>query len=451
VTLAIRRLRADAPGFDQALDELLHWDVSADDEVNRLAQTILQDVRERGDAALLEYTARFDRWQPAGPGAPAFGPADFAAAWDAIEADDRAALEQAAQRIEDYHRRQLAAHWEFADADGNRLGQRVTPIERVGLYVPGGQAAYPSTVLMTAIPARVAGVAELVMVVPTPEGRRSSLVFAAAHVAGVRAGFAIGGAQAVGALAYGTQSVPRVDKIVGPGGRFVTAAKRLVFGRVGIDVIAGPSEVLIVADGSARADWIALDLFSQAEHDAAAQAILVSPDAACLDAVAAAMDRLLPDRPRAAIIRESLNRRGALIQVQDLPAAIAVANRVAPEHLELAVADPDALMPLIRHAGAIFVGVYSPEVIGDYAAGPSHVLPTFGTARFSSPLGVYDFQKRSSVIRLAPGGAARLGALAARLAHGEGLEAHAAAAEARVRGANEAPATPTVASDRKPR
>jgi histidinol dehydrogenase len=451
VTLEIRRLRAGAPGFDTELAELLHWDVSADDEVNRAAQTILDDVRERGDAALLEYTAQFDRWRPGGPGAPRLGSEDFAAAWEAIDARDRAALEQAAARIEDYHRRQLVADWEFADADGNRLGQRVTPIERVGLYVPGGQAAYPSTVLMTAIPARVAGVDELVMVVPTPEGRRSDMVFAAAHVAGIRSGFAIGGAQAVGALAYGTASVPRVDKIVGPGGRFVTAAKRLVYGSVGIDVIAGPSEVLVVADGSARPDWIALDLFSQAEHDAAAQAILVSPDAAFLDAVAAAMERLLADRPRAAIIRESLRRRGAFIEVPDLAAAVTVANRVAPEHLELAVADPDALLPAIRHAGAIFVGAYSPEVIGDYAAGPSHVLPTFGTARFSSPLGVYDFQKRSSVIRLAPAGAARLGAIAARLARGEGLEAHAAAADARVQGTNEAGLPTDTARDREPR
>jgi len=434
VTLAIARLDSGQPDFQRALDALLYWDVSEDDRVNQVAQEIIRAIRERGDDALLEYTARFDRWQPAGPGALKLGPADFATAWDAIAATDRVALEEAAARIEAYHRHQLGGDWDYADEDGNRLGQRITALDRVGLYVPGGQAAYPSTVLMTAIPARVAGVDELVMVVPTPDGRRNDLVLAAAHVAGVRRGFAIGGAQAIAALAFGTATVPRVDKIVGPGGAFVAAAKRLVFGTVGIDVIAGPSEVLIVADGSAPADWIALDLFSQAEHDAAAQAILVSPDAAYLEAVAGAMTRLLPGRPRAGIIRESLARRGALVRVRDLAEAAAIVNRVAPEHLELAVAEPDALLPLIRHAGAIFVGAHSPEVIGDYAAGPSHVLPTFGTARFSSPLGVYDFQKRSSVIRLSPAGAERLGRLSAVLAHGEGLEAHARAAEARVRG-----------------
>jgi len=434
VTIAINWLRAGADDFDAALAALLHWDVSEDDRVNQVARDVIRDVQARGDAALLEYTSRFDRWQPADAAALALGPADFAAAWQAIGATDRDALQQAAGRIEEYHRRQLGTDWEYTDSDGNRLGQRITPLDRAGLYVPGGQAAYPSTVLMTAIPARVAGVGELVMVVPTPDGRRSDLVLAAAHVAGIRRGFAIGGAQAIAALAFGTATVPRVDKIVGPGGAYVAAAKRLVFGTVGIDVIAGPSEVLIVTDGSAPADWMALDLFSQAEHDAAAQAILISPDRACLDAVAAAMTRLLPERPRAAIIKESLARRGALIHVRDLDEAIDIVNRIAPEHLELAVTDPDALLPRIRHAGAIFIGAHSPEVIGDYAAGPSHVLPTFGTARFSSPLGVYDFQKRSSVIRLTAAGAERLGRISATLAHGEGLEAHARAAEARVRG-----------------
>ena len=434
MSVAISRLKADAADFDAALDALLYWDVSEDDQVNQTAREVIRTIRARGDAALLEYTTRFDRWQPADARALELGPAEFAAAWAAVGAADREALEQAAARIEDYHQRQLGTDWEYADADGNRLGQRVTPIDRVGLYVPGGQAAYPSTVLMTAIPARVAGVRELVMVVPTPDGRRNDLVLAAAHVAGVRRGFAIGGAQAIAALAFGTATVPRVDKIVGPGGAYVAAAKRLVFGTVGIDVIAGPSEVLIVADGSAPVDWMALDLFSQAEHDAAAQAILISPDHAYLDAVAAAMARLLPERPRAAIIEASLGRRGALIEVRDLAEAATLVNRIAPEHLELAVADPDALLPLIRHAGAIFLGAHSPEVIGDYAAGPSHVLPTFGTARFSSPLGVYDFQKRSSLIRLSPAGAERLGRISAVLAHGEGLEAHARAAEARVRG-----------------
>jgi histidinol dehydrogenase len=434
VTIDIRRLDASAAAFDDALGTLLHWDVSEDDVVNRTALEVIRTVRARGDAALLEYTARFDRWPPADAAALVLGPDDFAASWRTLGAADRDALEQAAGRIREYHERQLGADWEYADADGNRLGQRVTPLDRVGLYVPGGQAAYPSTVLMTAIPAGVAGVGELVMVVPTPDGRRNDLVLAAAHVAGVRRGFAIGGAQAVAALAFGTESVPRVDKIVGPGGAYVAAAKRLVFGTVGIDVIAGPSEVLIVADGSAPVEWMALDLFSQAEHDAAAQAILISPDRSYLDAVATAMARLLPERPRAATIAASLAQRGALIEVRDLAQAAAIVNRIAPEHLELAVADPDALLPLIRHAGAIFVGAHSPEVIGDYAAGPSHVLPTFGTARFSSPLGVYDFQKRSSLIRLSPAGAERLGRISAALAHGEGLEAHARAAEARVRG-----------------
>jgi len=331
--------------------------------------------------------------------------ADFRAAYDSLGDGDRRALEQAAARIDAYHRHQLDADWSYTDEHGNELGQRVTPLDRVGLYVPGGQAAYPSTVLMTAIPARVAGVAEVVMTVPTPDGARNALVMAAAHVAGIQRGFAIGGAQAVAALAFGTATVPRVDKIVGPGGAFVAAAKRQVFGAVGIDIIAGPSEVLIIADPSAPAEWVALDLFSQAEHDAAAQAILLSPDPAYLDAVQAAMERLLGDRPRAETIRQSLQGRGALIRTRNLDEAVAIANRVAPEHLELAVADPDALLDGIRHAGAIFVGAHTPEVMGDYAAGPSHVLPTFGTARFSSPLGVYDFRKRSSVIRLSPGGA----------------------------------------------
>ncbi|MBX3705121.1 MAG: histidinol dehydrogenase [Pseudomonadales bacterium] len=430
----MRRLDAGAPGFDTALAALLAWDLSEDDAVNRVAREVIDAVRARGDAALLEYTARFDRWQPADGAALVLGPAEFAAAWQGLPVAERAALEQAAARIETYHRRQLAADWEYTDEDGSRLGQRVSPLDRVGLYVPGGQAAYPSTVLMTAIPARVAGVGELVMVVPTPDGRRNDLVLAAAHAAGIDRAFAIGGAQAIAALAFGTATVPRVDKIVGPGGAYVAAAKRLVYGTVGIDVIAGPSEVLIVADGTAPADWMALDLFSQAEHDAAAQAILVAPDPAYLDAVEAAMARLLAERPRAATIQASLAGRGALIRVRDLAEAVHLVNRIAPEHLELAVADPDALLPGIRHAGAIFVGAHSPEVIGDYVAGPSHVLPTFGTARFSSPLGVYDFQKRSSVIRLSPAGAERLGRIAATLAHGEGLEAHARAAEARVRG-----------------
>jgi histidinol dehydrogenase len=434
VTLALRRLDAAAEGFDAALDELLRWDLGEDDQVNRVAADIIRDVRSRGDAAVLELTARHDHWRPRAPADLELDGEDFRAAYESLGAAERQALEAAAQRIDSYHRHQLGANWEFTDPDGNRLGQRITALERVGLYVPGGQAAYPSTVLMTAIPARVAGVGEVVMTVPTPEGRRHALVLAAAHVAGITRGFAVGGAQAVAALAFGTGTIPRVDKIVGPGGAYVTAAKRLVFGAVGIDVIAGPSEVLIIADGSAPLSWMALDLFSQAEHDAAAQAILLSPDRAYLDALAGTMERLLDERPRADIIRASLERRGALIETRDLEQAVAIANRIAPEHLELAVAEPDAILDGIRHAGAIFVGAHSPEVMGDYAAGPSHVLPTFGTARFSSVLGVYDFQKRSSIIRLSPAGAESIGRIAATLARGEGLEAHARAAELRIRG-----------------
>lgn len=434
MTLNVRRLSTADPGFDAALDELLYWEVGEDDEVNRIAGEIIRDVRRRGDEVLVELTARLDRWQPSAASDLLIDAGAFRAAFESLGDAEREALEQAAARIEAYHRHQLDADWSFTDEHGSVLGQRVQPLDRAGLYVPGGQAAYPSTVLMTAIPARVAGVGEVVMTVPTPDGVRNPLVMAAAHVAGIERGFAVGGAQAVAALAFGTATVPRVDKIVGPGGAFVAAAKRQVFGAVGIDIIAGPSEVLIIADGSAPADWLALDLFSQAEHDAAAQAILLSPDADVLSAVARAMNEALPQRPRADTIRRSLEGRGALIQTRDMAEAVAIANRIAPEHLELAVADPDALMDGIRHAGAIFVGAHSPEVMGDYAAGPSHVLPTFGTARFSSPLGVYDFQKRSSVIRLSPAGAEAVGRTSATLAHGEGLEAHARAAEVRIRG-----------------
>ncbi len=434
MSLDVRRLDTCEPGFDAALDELLYWDVGEDDEVNRIAGGIIRDVRRRGDDALVELTARLDRWQPSAGSDLLIDASVFRAAFESLGDAEREALEQAAARIEAYHRHQLDADWSFTDADGSVLGQRVRPLDRAGLYVPGGQAAYPSTVLMTAIPARVAGVGEVVMTVPTPDGVRNPLVMAAAHVAGIERGFAVGGAQAIAALAFGTATVPRVDKIVGPGGAFVAAAKRQVFGAVGIDIIAGPSEVLIIADASAPAEWLALDLFSQAEHDAAAQAILLSPDPQVLSAVADAMAAALPQRPRADTIRRSLEGRGALIRTRDLDEAVAIANRIAPEHLELAVADPDALMDGIRHAGAIFVGAHSPEVMGDYAAGPSHVLPTFGTARFSSPLGVYDFQKRSSVIRLSPAGAEAVGRISATLAHGEGLEAHARAAELRIRG-----------------
>lgn len=434
MSLDIRRLSTADADFAATLDALLYWDVGDDGEVNRIAADIIRDVRQRGDAALVALTGRLDRWNPKHPGDLVIEPTEFEAAFDSLGETERRALTDAAARIDAYHQHQLGGDWSFTEADGSVLGQRVSALDRVGLYVPGGQAAYPSTVLMTAIPARVAGVGEVVMTVPTPDGARNALVLAAAHVAGIGRGFAIGGAQAVAALAFGTDIVPRVDKIVGPGGAFVAAAKRQVFGAVGIDVIAGPSEVLIIADRSAPAEWMALDLFSQAEHDAAAQAILLSPDAGYLDEVHAAMERLLGERPRADTIRQSLAERGALVQTRDLDDAVRIANRVAPEHLELAVEDPDALLPAIRHAGAVFIGAHSPEVMGDYAAGPSHVLPTFGTARFSSPLGVYDFQKRSSVIRLSPAGAERVGRMAATLAHGEGLEAHARAAEVRIQG-----------------
>ncbi|MCZ6709135.1 MAG: histidinol dehydrogenase [Gammaproteobacteria bacterium] len=432
--LAIARLKTTDADFGDRLNDLLRWDVGEADEVTATARAIIADVRARGDAAVIELTGRFDRLECTDVAALEIAPAEFAAAYEGLDAAQASALTLAAERIRAYHERQVQDDWEYTDSDGNRLGQRVTALERVGLYVPGGQAAYPSTVLMTAIPARVAGVGDITMTVPTPDGVRSPLVLAAAHLAGVDRVFTVGGAQAIAALAYGTQTIARVDKIVGPGGAFVAAAKRLVFGVVGIDVIAGPSEVLVVGDGSAPADWLALDLFSQAEHDASAQAILISPDARYLDTVHAAMSRLLAERTRAEIIRNSLAARGALIEARDLAECIAVANRIAPEHLELAVADADALLPDVKHAGAIFIGAHSPEVIGDYAAGPNHVLPTYGTARFSSPLGVYDFVKRSSVIRLSPSGSERLARVSATLAYGEGLEAHARAAEARVKG-----------------
>ncbi len=428
------RLNTSAPDFGERLSALLQWDVGAADDVTKAAAEIIADVRQRGDAALVELTGKFDRFECSDAAALEIPSSEFAAAYARLDSIERNALEFAAERIRSYHERQIDSGWDYLDAQSNRLGQRITPIERVGVYVPGGQAAYPSSVLMTVIPARVAGVTEITMVVPTPAGVRSSLVLAAAHLAGVDRAYAVGGAQAIAALAYGTRTIARVDKIVGPGGAFVAAAKRLVFGVVGIDVIAGPSEVLVVADGTVAPDWIALDLFSQAEHDAAAQAILISPDAAYLDEVSRAMARLLPERARRDTIRASLAARGALIEARDLQDCIAIANRIAPEHLELAVADPEALLAEVKHAGAIFMGAYSPEVIGDYAAGPSHVLPTFGTARFSSPLGVYDFVKRSSVIRLSAQGCETLARMSATLARGEGLESHARAAEVRVKG-----------------
>jgi len=432
--LRINRLDSAAADFESRLEALLHWELDEDGGVDDSVREVIRAVKSDGDAALLELTRRFDGLDCSDVVELTLSTDEFAAAFDRIGGVEQAALERAAQRIKRYHEHQVEDDWSFEDDLGNRLGQRVTPLARVGVYAPGGQASYPSTVLMTAIPAKVAGVADVVLATPTPGGVRNDLVLAAAHVAGVDRAFTIGGAQAVAALAYGTASVPRVDKIVGPGGVYVTAAKRLVFGQVGIDMIAGPSEVLIIADGSAPAEWLAYDLFSQAEHDAAAQAILLSPEPEYLEEVAQAMARLLPERDRRDIIARSLAGRGGLIRTRDLEEAIVLANRIAPEHLELAVRDPESWLERVSHAGAIFLGASSPEVIGDYAAGPSHVLPTYGTARFSSPLGVYDFTKRSSVIALSARGSQVLARDSAVLARGEGLEAHARAAEVRVSG-----------------
>ena len=416
------------------MQALLARQGDAGGESERIAAQVIAEVRAEGDAALLRLSRQYDGVEARSVDELMIDACELDAALAALAATDREALETAARRIRDYHERQPSGAFEYVDAQGNRLGQRVTPLDRVGVYVPGGQAAYPSTVLMTVVPARVAGVGEVIATVPTPNGERNRHVLAAMRIAGVDRVFAIGGAQAIAALAYGTATVPRVDKIVGPGGVFVAAAKRLVFGAVGIDLIAGPSEVLIIADGSADPRWMALDLFSQAEHDADAQAVLLCPDEAYLDRVAEAMRILLPGMPRADIIRGSLKERGALIAVRDLLEACDIANRFAPEHLELAVREPDALLPEVRHAGAIFVGAWSAEVLGDYSAGPSHVLPTFGTARYASPLGVTDFQKRTSVMRINAAGAAPLACAAATLADAEGLAAHAAAARARMRG-----------------
>jgi histidinol dehydrogenase len=428
-----RRLASDAPGFEAELARLLAYESAQDPGVEEATAAILEDVKDRGDAALLEYTARFDRWSPTSARALDVPPADARRALDGLAAEERQALETAAARIRTYHERQALASWRVEEADGTILGQQVTPLDRVGLYVPGGKAAYPSSVLMSAIAAKVAGVPELVMVTPTPDGILNAPVLAAAALAGVDRIVRIGGAQAVGALAYGTASLRPVDKIVGPGNAYVAAAKRRVFGRVGIDMVAGPSEVLVVADGSANPDWIAMDLFSQAEHDELAQAILLTPDAALLERVARSMEKQMAAMPRRRIIEASLAARGALIAVRGLDEACALANRIAPEHLELAVADPEALLPKIRHAGAIFLGHYASESLGDYCAGPNHVLPTSRTARFSSALGVYDFQKRSSLIAVSRAGAATLGRVAATLARAEGLEAHARSAEWRMK------------------
>jgi histidinol dehydrogenase len=432
--LTVRRLSTSEADFGQALEALLAWESLSDDAVTATVRDILAEVRRRGDAALIEYTNRFDARRIAAREELEIPSSRVQAARARILPAHRAALEFAADRLRTYAERQKVESWSFTESDGTRLGQQVSPLDRVGLYVPGGKAAYPSSVLMNAIPAKVAGVPELIMVVPSPGGELNELVLAAAAIADVDRVFGIGGAQAVAALAYGTETVPAVDKIVGPGNIYVATAKRMVFGRVGIDMIAGPSEILIICDGQTDPDWIAMDLFSQAEHDEDAQSILISPERGFLDRVQARMEQLLPGMDRADIIHASLTSRGALIEVRDLDEAAEVANFVAPEHLELSVEDPAALAGKIRHAGAIFMGRYTAEALGDYCAGPNHVLPTARTARFSSPLGVYDFQKRSSLIQCSASGASALGKTAAVLARGEGLSAHARSAEYRIKG-----------------
>lgn len=428
----IRRLSTRQPDFNLQLDRLLAFEATQDDQLDATVAAILADVRTRGDVALLEYTRRFDRMEVQDSAALELSPTVLRAAFEGLPAAQRTALEQAAQRVTAYHQKQVQASWSYTEADGTLLGQQITPLDRVGLYVPGGKAAYPSSVLMNALPAKVAGVGELIMVVPTPDGVRNALVLAAAHLIGVDRVFTIGGAQAIAALAYGTATVPRVDKIVGPGNAYVAAAKRRVFGVVGIDMVAGPSEILVICDGKTDPDWIAMDLFSQAEHDELAQAILLTPDAAFATAVAQSADHLLAQMPRRDIIRTALENRGALIDVADLDEACVISNRIAPEHLELSVADPRQWLSKIKHAGAIFLGSYTSESLGDYCAGPNHVLPTSGTARFSSPLGVYDFQKRSSLIQVSVQGAGMLGEIAEVLALGEGLHAHAQSARFRM-------------------
>ncbi len=446
MTLQARPLRLSTvdDGFDTAFRQRLFWSSAADAAIEQRVAEILADVQARGDAAVLAYTERFDGVAAASVAELEIAPQVLKQAFDDLPADQREALLFAASRVRSYHEAQKQAcgqSWSYRDTDGNLLGQKVTPLDRVGIYVPGGKAAYPSSVLMNAIPAHVAGVPEIIMVVPTPavkggapgQGERNPLVLAAAHVAGVTRVFTIGGAQAVAALAYGTATVPKVDKITGPGNAYVAAAKRRVFGTVGIDMIAGPSEILVLADGSTPPDWVAMDLFSQAEHDELAQSILLCPDAAYIDQVQAEIDRLLPAMKRKAIIASSLNGRGVLVQTRSMEEACAISNQVAPEHLEVSSSDPHRWEPLLRHAGAIFLGAYTSESLGDYCAGPNHVLPTGATARFSSPLGVYDFQKRSSLIEVSAEGALVLGQVASVLAHGEGLQAHAMAAEMRLK------------------
>jgi len=432
----IRQLSTAAADFEVEFARVLHWSAETDHAIEQRVADILADVRLRGDAAVLDYTARFDGLTASDMAALALSRDELQRAFEAITPAQRDALQAAAARVRSYHQRQLQAcglSWQYRDDDGTLLGQKVTPLDRVGIYVPGGKAAYPSSVLMNAIPAHVAGVAEIIMVVPTPRGDKNPLVLAAAFVAGVSRVFTVGGAQAVAALAYGTATIPRVDKITGPGNAYVAAAKRRVFGQVGIDMIAGPSEILVLADGSTPPDWVAMDLFSQAEHDELAQSILLCPDAGYLDQVKAAIDRLLPEMPRQAVIRASLEGRGALILTRSMQESCEISNRIAPEHLEVSTTDPQRWEPHLRHAGAIFLGAYTSESLGDYCAGPNHVLPTSGTARFSSPLGVYDFQKRSSLIEVSEAGAQVLGPIAAELAYGEGLQAHARAAQMRLK------------------
>ena len=430
------RLSTADADFEQKFRARLHWSAEQDAAIEERVAAILADVRARGDAAVLEYTARFDGVQAASMGALQLKADELAAAVDSLPTEQRQALQAAAGRIRRYHEWQKTQGGETAtyrDEDGTLLGQKVTPLARVGIYVPGGKAAYPSSVLMNAIPAHVAGVGEIIMVVPTPKGDKNPLVLAAAHVAGVTRAFTVGGAQAVAALAYGTAAIPKVDKITGPGNAYVASAKKRVFGQVGIDMIAGPSEILVLADGSTPADWVAMDLFSQAEHDELAQAILLCPDAGYIDQVQAAMNRLLPTLPRFDIIAKSLADRGALIHTRGMEEACAIANRIAPEHLEVASREPHRWEPLLKHAGAIFLGAFTSESLGDYCAGPNHVLPTSGTARFSSPLSVYDFQKRTSLIEVSEAGAQKIGRIASVLARGEGLQAHAGAAELRLK------------------
>jgi len=437
VSVALRQLATTAADFEAEFARVLHWSAETDAAIEGRVADILADVEKRGDAAVLEYTQRFDGLAASSMAQLEITQAELQAALGQITPAQRSALEAAAARVRDYHQRQLEAcgrSWSYRDADGTLLGQKVTPLDRVGIYVPGGKAAYPSSVLMNAIPAHVAGVVEIVMVVPTPKGERNPLVLAAAAVAGVSRAFTIGGAQAVAALAHGTATVPAVDKITGPGNAYVASAKRRVFGKVGIDMIAGPSEILVLADGTTPPGWVAMDLFSQAEHDELAQSILLCPDAAYIAQVKAEIDRLLPGMPRREVIRASLQGRGALIHTCSMDEACAISNRIAPEHLEVSSRDPHRWEPLLKHAGAIFLGAFTSESLGDYCAGPNHVLPTSGTARFSSPLGVYDFQKRSSLIEVSEAGAQVLGPIAAELAYGEGLQAHAQAAEFRLKG-----------------